>query len=194
MATRTHHLQVSSPEASGRAGDSNYEAQLQAAQSQLEKLHKKQEEIQRKRLEEEELNLSRSQFIEGQIELSSKLDGSVQAIDREIFDLRQEVTNLEEARKTFASNLQKLQGIDPGKFRKTKLAEDLEQAHELLANCEGDFEEISAQIGEGHRRGFIKPSAKAGTDTFSRNFSQGFAFNLPIIILGTIALLIWLSR
>ena len=191
---RKQHLNVASSSKAGAAGGGDeYNRQLQQAETQLQKLQAQREEIERKRLEAEEVTNQRQDFVDGQIELLERLDHSVQAVDREIFESRQELKQLEEARKTFATHLQTLQGIDPRKWKKTKMPEEVQNAMDTLENCENDFEEIAAEIGEGRRRGFLtKP--KTTQDSFSTTLRQGFAFNLPIIVISVIALLIYLGK
>lgn len=194
-APRTQHLKVTSATGNSLAGGTDeYNRQLAAAETQLQKLNQQREEIERRRLEEEELTLRRQDFVDGQIEILEKLDHSVQAIDREIFESRQELKELEEARKTFASHLQTLQAMDPRKWNKAKMSEEVSNAMDVLERCENDFEDISSQISEGRRRGFLATKKGATNETFSHTLRQGFAFNLPIIILGIIALLLFLGR
>ena len=195
MATsRKQHLNVASGSKALAAGAGDeYNRQLQQAETQLQKLQLQREEIERKRLEAEEVTHQRQNFIDGQIELLERLDHSVQAVDREIFESRQELKQLEEARKTFATHLQTLQNIDPRKWKKTKMPEEVQHAMDVLEGCENDFEEIAAEIGEGRRRGFLtKP--KTAPESFSTTLRQGFAFNLPIIVISVLALLVFLSK
>lgn len=191
---RKQHLNVASNSKALSAGTGDeYNRQLQQAETQLQKLQLQREEIERKRMEAEEITNQRQDFVDGQIELLERLDHSVQAVDREIFDSRQELKQLEEARKTFATHLQTLQGIDPRKWKKTKMPEEVQNAMDILESCENDFEEIASEIGDGRRRGFLsKP--KTTQDSFSNTLRQGFAFNLPIIVISVIALLIYLGK
>lgn len=191
---RKQHLNVASSKASNPGTGDEYNRQLQQAESQLEKLQQQREEIERKRLEAEEITHQRQDFVDGQIEFIERLDHSVQAVDREIFESRQELKELEEARKTFASHLQTLQNVDPRKWKKTKMGEEVNNALDLLETCEADFEEVSANISEGRRRGFLSKPKAATSDSFMTTLKQGFAFNLPIIALSAIALLIYINR
>lgn len=195
--SRKQHLNVASGSQAIAAGAGDeYNRQLQQAENQLQKLQLQREEIERKRLEAEEVTNQRQDFIDGQIELLERLDHSVQAVDREIFESRQELKELEEARKTFASHLQTLQGIDPRKWKKTKLSEEVQNALDILETCENDFDEVACSISEGRRRGFLsKPkSATATQESFLNTLRQGLAFNLPIIVLSVIALIIFANR
>ena len=192
-APRKQHLNVSSKTSATGSSD-EYNRQLQQAETQLEKLQLQREEIERKRLEAEEITHQRQDFVDGQIELIERLDHSVQAVDREIFESRQELKELEEARKTFASHLQTLQAVDPRKWKKTKMPEEVQNALDLLETCEADFEELSATISEGRRRGFLSKPKTASADSFLSTFQQGFAFNLPLIILSLVALIVYLTH
>lgn len=194
--TRKQHLNVASGSKALAAGAGDeYNRQLEQAETQLQKLQQQREEIERKRLEAEEITNQKQDFVDGQIELIERLEQSVQAVDREIFESRQEVKELEEARKTFANHLQTLQGIDPRKWKKTKMPEEVQNALDILETCENDFEEIASSISEGRRRGFLsKPKSAAGQESFLNTLRQGFAFNLPLIVLSIIALIVFAGR
>lgn len=195
-AQRKQHLNVASGSKAQAAGAGDeYNRQLQQAETQLEKLQQQREKIEQKRLQAEEITNQRQDFVDGQIELIERLESSVQAVDREIFESRQELKELEEARKTFATHLQTLQGIDPRKWKKTKMSEEVQNALDILENCENDFDDVASNISEGRRRGFLsKPKTTATQDSFLATLRQGFAFNLPIIALSSIALLIYLGK
>ena len=193
-ATRKQHLNVASSKTATPGAGDEYNRQLQQAETQLQKLQEQREEIERKRLEAEEVTHQRQDFVDGQIELIERLEHSVQAVDREIFESRQELKELEEARKTFANHLQTLQNIDPRKWKKTKMPEEVQNALDILESCENDFDEVSSSISEGRRRGFLTKPKTQDSDSFVTTMKQGFAFNLPLIALSAIALLVYLAR
>ena len=81
----------------------DFEGQLREAQQQLEVLQHQREQLERQKCEMDDLNQQKEDFINGQIELTERLSGSVTSIDRELFELRQELEDLEQTRQSFAA-------------------------------------------------------------------------------------------
>ena len=128
-------------------------------------------------IEAEEVTNQKPRFhVDGQIELLERLEQSVQAVDREIFESRQELKELEDARKTFASHLQTLQGYRssqsgkrPRCLRKSKMLSM------SLETCENDFDEIClTRLARESRRGFLEQAQKSTTTSgkLSRHHSE----------------------
>src|SRR5210317_1871863 len=106
MATKqkhTHHINLSETETQlemsadpySPAPSDDFEGKLQEAQQQLEHLHQQRVLLVRQKAETDELTRRKEEFISGQIELSERLSNSLTAIDRELFELRQELEDLE---------------------------------------------------------------------------------------------------
>jgi len=196
-STNTHkqQLKVTGSESSSKSGKTaDYSRELEQAETQLARLQQKREAIEQKRQLAEEQSERQQIFIDGQIELIERLDLAVQTIDRELFDARQQQQDLGEARKTFAKHSQVLQAIDPKKWKKTRLSEELENAFGILDQCEDDFEELGSQISQGRSRRFLATGTSPSEVNFQTYFLQGFAFSLPLILLGIVAILIFAFR
>ena len=79
-------------------GGEDFEGQLREAQQQLEVLQHQREQLEQQKCEMDDLNRRKEDFISGQIEITERLSGSVTSIDRELFELRQELEDLEQTR------------------------------------------------------------------------------------------------
>lgn len=206
----THHIKVRSAQmemptaANPRRGD-DYDDKLKAAQVELERIQQQREELERKKLELEELTLRKRTFVSQQVELSEKLSSTLTHIDRELYAIRQEAEDLEQTRTCFAGHLEKLQKIQPDQWTSENLAERLDRATVALDLATDEFDQAANHF-EGSRSGAIfgraggrvklpKVSLRGAIDAeFAANLRNGFAFNLPVLLLGSLALLIFLTK
>ncbi|MGJ8673243.1 hypothetical protein [Rubritalea sp.] len=205
--TRAQRLNVANPTQMEMRADTatggapiteDFEGKLVAAQQQLEQLRAQQEHIEQQKRELEELNERKEEFLLGQNDISDRLTTSLTAIDRELFEMRQEMEDLEQTRQCFADHQQKIEGVNPQSWTRDELKIELNRAISLLDLAEDEYEEAMAHFKGGRRSGVFsttKKSPKKGAadpSEFGNQFKQGFAFNLPLIITATIAYAIYL--
>lgn len=182
----------------GRADD--YDGKLEAAQRELERIQHEREELERKKRELEELNARKRLFIENQSEMAEKLGTAMTRIDRTLFELRQEADDLEQCRVCFAGHLEKIERVSPENWTAENLSEKLERSTVTLDAATDDFDSAAAHFARGRSSAiFGEPSKRTRAmrglpSEFGVNLRNGFAFNLPILLLGAIALLIYLTR
>lgn len=210
-AEHRQHLNVRSTQMEmptrGSTGDSNplaedFNGKLQEAQNQLEMLQQQQQEVERQKMELQELNEAKDEFLHGQVELHEKLSTAVTAMDREIFATKQELDELEQARICFADHLEKINSLNPDGWNNESLRQDLARAISVLDLAEDEYEQAVAHFSGGRSASVFgnapKPKRSTGGSTTESEFftmlRNGFAFNLPVVILGVIALLLWLSN
>ncbi|MFC5051669.1 hypothetical protein ACFPK9_13780 [Rubritalea spongiae] len=204
--TRAQRLNVANPTqmemradtTSGSAPISeDFEGKLVAAQQQLEQLKAQQERIEQEKLELEELNERKEEFLLGQNDISDRLATSLTAIDRELFEMRQEMEDLEQTRQCFADHQQKIDGINPQSWTREELKSELKRAISFLDLAEDEYEEAMEHFKGGRRSGVFAPAKKTSKKAsstpseFTSHFKQGFAFNLPLIIAAAIAYIIY---
>lgn len=175
----------------------DFEGKLVAAQKQLEQLQEQQEFIEQQKRELEELNERKEEFLLGQNDISARLATSLTAIDRELFDMRQEMEHLEQARECFADHQQKIDGINPEGWTKEELKSELKQAISMLDHAEDEYEEVMLHFKDSKRAGAFTPSSRVhkkslrAPSEFLSYFKQGFAFNLPLILAAVVAYLLY---
>jgi DNA repair exonuclease SbcCD ATPase subunit len=213
MATQqkhTHHINLSESETQlemsadpySPAPTDDFEGKLQEAQHQLEQLQQQRELLERQKAEMDELTRRKEEFVSGQIELSERLSNSLTAIDRELFELRQELEDLEQTRQSFAAHLERLEGIEPESWPKETLSQDLHRALTMLDQAEDEFDSAVDHFANGRTRGLfgtgrIGPSrkaAKTASSDFVTNMKNGLAFNLPVVLLGSVAVILYLLK
>ncbi|MGJ8697902.1 MAG: hypothetical protein ACSHYF_16410 [Verrucomicrobiaceae bacterium] len=178
----------------------DFEGKLEDAQAQLEYLHQQREQLERQKIALEELNQRKQEFLNGQVDLSEKLSAAITTIDRELFESKQEMEDMEQARTSFAKHLQRIDAINPQSWSKEELKNELENALTIIDRAEDEYDQAVAHFADGRRgQGIFGPgssrSPRAGAQGDMKTMMvNGFAFNLPIIILGSLALLLYLVK
>jgi hypothetical protein len=202
----THPINVRSsqmdiPKRGGRQDD--YDDKIRNAQLELERIQQEREDLERKKRELEDLTVRKREFLSQQVELTEKFSSAVTLIDRELFEIREEMDHLEQCRSCFAEHFDKIQKHDPEKWTRDNLHEKLDKAT-IVTDLAADEYDQAAAYFEGTRSGGIfgrsskggrrrVKSRIAGSD-FGTQFVSGLAFNLPIIVLGVMALIVYLIK
>lgn len=193
-------LDMLTPRASRSSKPDDYDDKLEAAQRELERIQHEREELELKKREHEELNARRRTFIAQQTDLSEKLSAALTKIDRTLFELREEAEDLEQCRSCFAGHLDKLEKINADHWSPEIMTEKLSRSTLILDAATDDFDSAAVHFSNS-RSGAIfgapskRTRAKSGLPSeFAINLRNGFAFNLPVITLGAIALLVYLTR
>lgn len=198
---RSTQLEMPSAELGGRGGD-DYDRKLQAAHEELERLKHESEELLRKKQELEELTARKRAFVSQQVELTERLSAAITLIDRGLFEIRNESNDLEQCRVCFASHLEKIEKINPENWTRDNLSEKLERASMIVELAADEYDQAATHF-EGTRSGSIfgragKPGRTGRTaganGEFVANLRNGFAFNLPVIVLGSIALVVYFLK
>ncbi len=203
----THHIKIRSTQMEMPSGgtairDEDYDRKLKAAQDELDRIQLQREELERKKTELEELTSRKRHFLTQQVELSEKLTSALTLIDRGLYEMRQEAEDLEQCRTCFAAHLDKIQKINPENWTRDNLPERLEKASMTVDMAADEYDQAATHFHQG-RNGAIfgRPSKRnrhgkrtGATSEFMTNLRNGFAFNLPIVSLGGLALVIYLLK
>lgn len=204
----THHIKIRSTQMEmSSAGSSNrdedYDRKLKDAQDELDRIQLQREELERKKSELEELTTRKRGFLSQQVELTEKLTSSLTLIDRELFEMRQEAEDLEQCRVCFAAHLDKIQKLNPESWSRDHLSEKLEKASMTIDMAADEYDQAAAHFegsrsgaifGRASKRGRSAGSRRAGSSEFMTNLRNGFAFNLPLVVLGGLALFVYLAK
>jgi chromosome segregation ATPase len=199
----THHIKIRSTQlemnpgapAGTRQGE-DVEGKLRAAQVQLEQLQHQREELERQKQEVEALNIRKREFISSQVEVSERLSATLTRIDREVYEMRQEIDDLEQCRACFAGHLAKIEKINPDAWTRDNMATSLERAMALVDHADDEFTQAAEHFSRS-RSGNLFNGVKARrvmSGDFGRQFRNGLAFNLPVLVLGGIALIAYLLK
>lgn len=180
----------------------DFEGKLVEAQHKLEQLQHQQEVIEQQKIELEELTKRKEDFLDGQVNMTERLSTCLTSIDRALYEMRQDMEDLEQTRKCFAEHQQKIDGINPESWSREQLKQELTKSISVLDHAEDEYDEALAYFSSGpHSNIFgngkkVSKIAKVSADPseFMTTFKQGMAFNLPIVILGAIALIMFFSK
>jgi len=183
----------------------DFEGKLVAAQHKLELLQQQQELIEQQKAELEELTKRKEDFLDGQVNMTERLDLCLTSIDRSLYEMRQDMEDLEQTRKCFAEHQQKIDSINPESWSRELLQQELTKAISVLDHAEDEYDEAIAYFangahsnifgnGNGKKASKISTKSPAEQSEFAAMFKQGLAFNLPIVILGVIAMIMYLSN
>jgi DNA repair exonuclease SbcCD ATPase subunit len=209
MATpseHTHHIKIRStqlemPAHGGTARVSeDYDRKLREAQEELQRIQQEQEDLERKKRELEELTSRKRTFVSQQVELSEKLTTALTLIDRELFEIRNEAEDLEQCRSCFAAHLDKIQKCTPENWTRENLPEKLERATLMIDLATDEYEQAAAHFEGSRSGGILGRASKRGrarqrhAGEFMSQFRNGFAFNLPVLVLGSVALVVYLLK
>jgi hypothetical protein len=117
--------------------------------------------------------------------------------------MRQEAEDLEQCRTCFAAHLDKIQKFNPESWSRDHLSEKLEKASMTIDIAADEYDQAAAHFegsrsgaifGRASKRGRSAGSRRAGSSEFVANLRNGFAFNLPLVVLGGLALLVYLAK
>jgi chromosome segregation ATPase len=181
----------------------DYDDKIKSAQLELERIQQEREELERKKRELEELTSRKRAFLSQQVELTEKLSAAITLIDRELHEMKGEMEQLEQCRVCFSDHLDKIQKHDPEKWTRDNLHERLEKASAVTDMAADEYDQ-AAEYFEGTRAGGIfgraSKSVRQKTKTqkteseFLGQLVNGFAFNLPIIILVAAGLVVYFLK
>ena len=209
--TEAHKQQLKVRETQMELGTDNYvgetpllddfEGKLEQAQQQLETLQAEQERLERQKLELAELNERKEEFLKGQTEVSEKLSSAITAIERGLFEIKQETEDLEQTRTNFAEHLQKIDQLNPESWTRDNLKNELNRAISAIDLAEDEYDQAVDHIQQRdsailNSSTASKPNALTGTRSqgaFATQFKAGLAFNLPLMLFGTVVVLIYLA-
>jgi chromosome segregation ATPase len=197
---RSSQLEIS-PRGSSLPLSEDFTGKLQEAESQLELLQQQQAEVERQKQELKELNENKEEFLQGQIEINEKLNTAITAMDREIFATQQELEELQQTRTCFANHLEKIDQLNPDGWNNESLRQDLTRAISVLDLAEDEYEQAVDHFSEGRSSsvfgGGVTPkriAASTGESELMIQFRNGFAFNFPLVLLGIIALIVFVLK
>jgi chromosome segregation ATPase len=179
--------------------------QVQKAHEQLLQLKRQQEQIEKQKRELEELSRKQEELERGRVEMTDKLTRSLVVLEREAYDTQKKLEALRATRESFGQHLELIEAIDPKSWNPADLHKELSRS---LSTVDDARTEISQQ------RSRLQAEAEASGDValpdiapdvsdlinepsdFNKWFKIGFAFSLPLIIFGLIALMIffWMAH
>jgi len=176
------------------AVDENFGEQLHETQEQLLELRHKQKELERHQSELEELRVRQEKFTKGRVEITEKLNRCMTRLDRETYQARKRLEQLEHAKKSFNRHLDLIDGLTPEKWSRSQLRDELLKATSALEDAEQDHDEVIARLALGNSDDKPSPGTTSISPLANGHFEAwlkaGFAFTLPILVSALVYLVV----
>jgi chromosome segregation ATPase len=172
------------------------DSQVQKAQEQLLQLKRQQEQIEKQKRELEELSRRQEELERGRSEMTDKLSRSLVVLEREAYDSQTRLEQLRATRESFAQHLGLIEAIDPKSWNPADLHKELSRALSTVDDARAEFSQQHSRLQATSNGASdevlpeVAPdlSELGGVRSFSEWMRIGFAFSLPFIVFGLIAL------
>lgn len=189
------------PEFMESASLDDVDHKVKAAQEQLLQLRMQQEEIERQKHQLETLRVKQERFVAGKRDLLEKLGRSVSHVERELYDTQKRVEELSLTQDDFRRHLDILKSLQPEKWHRSQVDEELDQALAAIQDAEADYSKGTRRLDSlrsvevvpvtsvmNRQMGPSEESISDQTMTLSSPtremmiwMRRGFAFTLPLI-------------
>ena len=173
--------------------------EVQKTNTELEKLKRQLEDIEKQKVRLEELKRRQDELESGRADMLDKLTRSMVTVERETEEAQKRLEQLNAIHNSFIQHLRHVDSINPKLWGAAELPMELSKALSLVEDARADYMKAQAKIS------VESPSETAPTATgydseygyaeehgFFYWLKSGFAFTLPLQILGLIGLVLWI--
>jgi hypothetical protein len=173
------------------------DSRVQRAQDQLLHLRRQQELIERQKRELEELSRKQDDLDRGRVEMSELIGRALVHIERETFESEKRLETLRQASETLTMHMGHLDLIDPRAWDPNEIHRHLTKALSEVDAARSDYEKLRVRIASPDDVETLPTYEEAvvdQSDDFMVMLKRGFAFTLPLLVLGVVALIVFLVR
>lgn len=175
------------------------ESEVQRAKAELEELRRKQEQIEKEKLRLEELRRRQDALEEGKEEMMEKLSRSLDAIAKETEEIQQRQEQLRLIQRNFTEHLHTLEALHPRGWTAAEASRELAKAQGFLDEARSDFNRAQARLAiEAPDSATTAEMMEFEEEETSKDFAywlkSGFAFTLPLQILGLGGIIVWIFQ
>jgi hypothetical protein len=180
--------------------------QVERAQNELLELKRRQEEIEKEKLRLEDLSRRQEELEQGRLETLDRLNRSLVLVQRELEESQRRLQLLENIREGFTEHVKELEAINPKSWSSRELPRELTKAFGLLEEAQSAYTrnhiKVVAEADEANLQVNLEEGLEETSLLGEQNSSQGFvywllsgfAFTLPLLLLGVIALILWMMH
>jgi len=174
------------------------QSQVKRAQSELLQLRQRQDQIEKEKQRLEELTHRQEDLERGRNEIADKLSRSIILVQRETEEAQRRLEQLNTIQDSFAEHLRNLEEIDPKAWNGRDLPRELTRALGTVDEARSAYARSHAKIApmSDAESGMPIDSGAMFTDGLDQGFAywlrSGLAFTLPLVVLGAIALFVWI--
>lgn len=171
---------------------------VQQAQTQLLELKRQQEEIERQRRELEELSRKQREFEDGRRDILERLTRGLVVLERQEFEIKREAEQIQLVRETFGEHLKEVEAIRPQDWEAGALQAELtralaiiDQAQTVHSQARARLESLRDEPGDIEQ---MENESSSGRKSFGDMVRDGFAYSLPLILIGLAYLFILVTK
>jgi len=174
------------------------------AQEQLMEIERERQELEAQRQALEELHRKQQELENGRKDLRMKLRRALALLQREEEALKLDAEQIAKTRIVFEDTLHSVQEIDPDSWDPAEYEDRLTEALSLLDHARITYNENRAKVSILQDEGienlpeFTQDSEDEQPDARESDFfywvKRGFAYNLPLVIIGIIIILLMLRN
>lgn len=179
--------------------------EVQKTNTELEKLKRQLEDIEKQKVRLEELRRRQEELENGKSEMLDKLTRSLVTVQRESEEAQKRLEQLNTIHNSFTQHLRYIDSINPKLWGTNDLPRELSKAISAVEDARADYVKAQAKIAAD-----IAPEASSAASASNgglaayedygayedRGFKywlmSGFAFTIPLQVIGVIGLLIWI--
>lgn len=188
-----------SPRKSHAGNIVDQEQEVKKAREALERLQREQAETERQRNELNLLAEKRHAFLLKQSESTELFAKALTEVERELATMRGEIRDLEKIHDCFRHHLVQTESMDIEKWNEEITIGRIDQTSDSLDSLLSDYKEAVLYCTRKMDRTKLFENEKIANGTFledstKRALIQGLTFNLPLVILGIIALIIFIIK
>lgn len=175
------------------------DSQVQKAQEQLVQLKRQQEQIEKQKRELEELSRRQELFQQGKAEMTEKFTRALVVLERETYEAQKRVEQLKVIQESFAQHLGSLEAINPKNWENSDINKELSKALSAIDDARAEYAQSRSKINAESNEEVLEatpgdPYGGAYADAQDHDFiywlRSGFAFTLPLFVLGIVILLV----
>lgn len=175
------------------------ESQVQKAQEQLLSLRHQQNLIERQKQELEELGRRQAEFEKGKAELCENFQRALVVLDRESYEAQKRIEQIRSVRDSFTRHFNQLESINPKHWPKNDLAGQISKALTSVEEARTEYIKCKSVINANAPKEVLEDLAEGEDEgleshDFQYWLKSGFAFTLPLLVLGVIYLLVLLMQ
>lgn len=171
--------------------------EVQKTNTELEKLKRQLEDIEKQKHRLEELKKRQEELENGRIEMIDKLTRSLVTVQRESDEAQKRLEQLNAIHNSFTQHLRYIESINAKSWGTAELPKELSKALSAVEDARADYAKAQAKIApdapvEASSVAAYEHEYAADSTDFMVWLKNGFAFTLPLQVLGLIGLAVWL--
>ena len=176
---------------------------VQQAEQQEQSLKRQLETVEKQKREFAELSRRQESLTTSRNDLAEKLDRALKVIERETIEAGKRLEMLQSVDASFREHLETLGAINPKLWDESEISTELTRAMASVEDARGEYNRSFPRVAampeqaapsSSSETGYAADYAGGDGKDFIGWLKIGFAFSLPLIVLGLIALVVIASR